>query len=171
MIINKRGQISEGLTWVVATIIIVIMLVFSIFVTSFYVSGKKDVGSETFGDFHTQKSLMSYLLTKQGSGTVYSNVKAAENLDSFNGNLAVKIFKGLYEIEYSQIWIGVSVFGEGFFGTSLNGIENSFFGRRPSSTVSGPMGSVAYKDTYYSTLFLKNDTEQKFVEGVFAKKG
>ncbi|MEX2017199.1 MAG: hypothetical protein WD876_01890 [Candidatus Pacearchaeota archaeon] len=104
---NKNGQIGEGLTWVVATIIIIIILVFSIFVTSFYVSDQKTVDSNAFGDFHTQKSLIGYLLTKQPGGEmVYSKIKTDENLDNFNGNLAVKIFKGLYENEYSGMWVG-----------------------------------------------------------------
>ena len=168
---SRRAQISEGLTWVVATIVIIIILLFSIFITSFYVSSKKSIDIDSFSDFHAQKSFLSYLLTNQNQENIYSKIKADSNLNNDNGNLALQIFNGLYKDDYSQIWVGESILGEGLIGTSMNGIENEFFGRRPSSVVSGAMGSVAVKDTYYSALFLKNDTEQKFVEAAFAKKG
>ena len=165
---NRKAQISEGITWIVATIAIIIILLVSLFFTSF--SRKdKEISKDFFSDTINQKSFLSYLLTKENEGgIIYSKIKTDEDLSNFNGNMAIKIFNGLYKEKYSQIWIGVSRLGKGVLGgTSLNGIENDFFGKRPSSIVSGPMGSVAYKDSYSSILPLKKET---FAEIIFAKK-
>ena len=75
--INSRGQIGETLTWIVATIIIVVMLIFFILGSSL-LSGTKNVG-DTFRqsltsaqvvqgtDLFLKKSLFTY--TSIGSDT------------------------------------------------------------------------------------------------------
>lgn len=170
---SRKAQISEGITWIVATIAILIILLFSLFLTSFVLKNKQ-IDNDFFSDAINQKSFLSYLLTQENSGgIVFSKIRADENLDNFNGNLALKIFNGLYKEKYSEVWIGVSRLGTGVFGaTSKNGIVNDFFGSKPPSIVSGPYGSAALKESFSSTLPLKKENEyQLFTEAIFTKKG
>ena len=152
---NKRAQISEGLTWVVATIAIIVILLISLAITTlaFDLNNTK-IKSESFGSALMQKSLMSYLLTKEsGRGTVYSEIKRDENLKGFNGDLAVKVFKGLYGKEYSGIWVGVSNLGFNLIGGREG---NNFFSR------------MSLISTEYYLIMIKF-AEEKAVEVVFAK--
>lgn len=168
---NKRGQISEGITWVVATIAIFVMLLFSLFLTSFTLKNKT-IEKDFFSDTINSKSFLSYLLTKQTSGeNVYFKIKQDGNLSSENGMLAQKIFNGLYKEKYSEIWIGVSEFRKGVGDTTISGIKNDFFGNKPSSVAHGYYGSVILKEYYASILLLnKENDKQIFTEAIFMKK-
>ncbi len=112
LIPNKKAQIGETITWLVATVIIIVILVFSIFVTGFI---GKDKEFETLPkkDLLATKSLSGYLLTSDDSGKkVFEQLKNEENLDTFfnnfTGPLAVRIFKGLYQKDYpARIWLGI----------------------------------------------------------------
>jgi hypothetical protein len=168
MIKNKKAQISEGITWTVATIAIVIILVVSIFITSAYVSKNKGLTQDFFDYNFPQKSFLSYLLVKEDTGTVFSKIKENNNLDNFNGNLALSIFNPLYAKQFQQIWVGVSILGKGFAFSTLNGIDNGFFGKKPKLAASGPMGSTATKDAISSAIAFG---KQNFTEAIFVKNG
>lgn len=117
---NKRGQISETLTWIVATLIIVVILSVSVFLASF-VGHSKTFPSTQNIDLFAKKSFTAYLLTRDSSGsTVYNQIAQEEQLNDFNGNLAKKIFEGLYERDYHIIWLAVISKSQGI-------ITNSFF--------------------------------------------
>ncbi len=164
---SRKGQVSEGITWIFATIAIIIILLFSVFITSAYASGNKKISLSFFSSNINQKSLLSYLLTKESDGgTVYSKIKTEGNLSNFNGNLALKIFNGLYKDNYLQIWVGVSTLGKGIGGTSLNGVDNNFFEKRPSLRASGGLGNDVLKEADYSLVSLE---KEKFVEVMFVK--
>lgn len=110
----KKAQISKTLMWIVATIIIIIILAVSIIITTILPKRTyKDVPSSKEADLFATKSLTSYLLTEDDSGkNVFEEIKEQEDLNDFNGNLAVKIFRGLYEKDYHPIWFGIDF--EGF---------------------------------------------------------
>jgi len=152
---SRKAQISEGLTWVAATIAIIIILLISVVITSTaFDLNDREIIPESFTATLNQKSLMSYLLTREPGGeTVYSAIKKDENLNDFNGNLAVKVFKGLYEKEYSGIWVGVSDLGFNIIGGRIG---NDFFARISL------IGSEAY-----STMI--KFAQEKAVEAVFVK--
>jgi hypothetical protein len=124
---NKKAQIGETMTWVIATIIIIVILIFSIFITSILgVTGShkeyKSIGTKP--DLIPVKSLTSYLLTKDNSGQkVFDQLKNEENLNEFNGNLALKIFNYFYLLNYAQVWMGINK------DFSLD-LENDYFGSR-----------------------------------------
>ncbi len=110
---NKKAQVGETMTWIIATIVIIVVLVISIFVTNFVFGGGK-----TFNIFHSTdsvatKSLSAYLLTLDNSGKkVFDQLKDEEDLskffNNFSGSLAVRIFEGLYEKDYpARIWLGL----------------------------------------------------------------
>jgi len=152
---SRKAQISEGLTWVAATIVIIVILLFSIVITStaFDLNSMK-IKPASFTAGLNQKSLLSYLLTKQPSGEiVYSTIKKDENLKGFNGELAVKIFMGLYEKEYSGIWLGVSDLGFNIVGGRTG---NDFFDRT----------SLVGTESYF---IMMKFAQKKAVEAVFVK--
>jgi hypothetical protein len=113
MLHNKKGQVGETMTWIIATIVIIVILVFSIFITSILGKSKSFDKNRKFEfdretDLIATKSLTSYLLTKNNfAKTVFEQLNEEDNLNDFNGLLAKKIFS-FYENEYSGIWLGVS---------------------------------------------------------------
>jgi len=105
--ISKKAQIGETITWVVATVIIIVILILSIFIAGF-VGKDKEFQILSKKDLLATKSLSGYLLTQNDSGEkVFEQLKNEENLNDFNGHLAKKIF-GFYEDKYFGIWLGVS---------------------------------------------------------------
>jgi|APSaa5957512576_1039674.scaffolds.fasta_scaffold31073_2 hypothetical protein len=103
---NSRGQVAETITWIVATLIVILLLVFFIFGASMLGSTRvvkgdfkeslisKSVTSEA--DLFLKKSLISYYSL---SG---ENTKKSLNKDlvilSNNGN-----FKGNYSVELREL--------------------------------------------------------------------
>lgn len=76
---NKRGQMSEGLSWIVATIVIIVLLAISIYATTALAKSKSiNYGNSFLGkysrtqDLIMEKSLFAYFLIKDSS--VKSNV-------------------------------------------------------------------------------------------------
>ena len=120
------------MTWVVATVIIIVILLISIFITtgaeSFLGVDKKVDFSAKQGDLLASKSFFAYLLTEDAGGrTIYEQLKNQENLNDFNGNLAIKIFDKFYSEEYPRLWVGiVPHIGPLVF------IKNEYFGSDPS---------------------------------------
>ena len=168
MIKSKRAQISEGITWIVATIAIIIILLFSVFITSLISSKDTKIKADYFNSNINQKSFLSYLLTNENSGkTIYSEITAEEKINNANGNLAIKVFRDLYKDNYIEIWFGISNLGTGVLGgTSLNGVENEFFGKKPKLTAAGAFGAVASKEADSSVVKF---ADKKFLEVIFVK--
>ena len=119
MLDNKRAQVGETMTWVIATIVIVVILIFSIFIVSFKLKdeSKEFKTQNKDSDLIAAKSLLGYLSTKDSNGmTVYEQLKDKNDskdvkgiFDEFNGNLAKNIFLKLYKNDYREdrIWLGV----------------------------------------------------------------
>jgi len=131
---KKLGQIGKTITWVVATVIIIMILIVSIFVATSYLGGSKKADFSKQTDILASKSFFAYLLTEDESSTVYEQLKedGGENLNEFNGNLALKIFKEFYEEDYPvAIWLGIDFEGLGLPRT------NKYFGSRPTSLRGG----------------------------------
>ena len=133
MLNNKRAQIGETMTWIIATIAIIVILIFSIFIVSFTKDESKEfkVYNQN-SDLLAMKSLSGYLLTRDGNGTnIYDQLRIEESLNDFNGNLASQIFKRFYEQDYLHaVWLG--------FDFEEVGIrKNDYFGSRPSDVRGG----------------------------------
>ena len=119
---NKRAQIGETMTWVVATIIIIFLLVVSIFISGGSDRAKKIVGLDKIIDFppgideSLDKSLFSYLLTEEIQGKIFEKIKEEGNLNPLNGNFAVKILKEMSKADYPRdIWFGVGFKSNDYF--------------------------------------------------------
>lgn len=146
---SKKGQIGETITWIVATVIIIVILIFSIFVASLLSKTKvlgKGFKSEDDGnrDLIGAKSLTAYLLTKNEKGNkMFDLLRVRDNLDGDTGPSAKKIFEELYE----KVWIGI------------NFKRNEYLGVVP----------VNYRDYQYSLEEIKLN-DDKFVELLVLKE-
>jgi hypothetical protein len=136
---GKTGQVGETVTWMVATIIIIVVLLISISATVIGIFDFKNFNYIKKTDVLASKSFFSYLLTESGEGThIYEQLGSEDNLNEFNGELAVNIFKEFYEgeKEYLEVWIGI------FHNRVPFHYEgNEYFGSRPSIYRGGLFGS------------------------------
>ncbi len=123
---NKRGQIGKTITWVVATVIIIMILVVSIFIATSYLGGSKKADFSKQTDILASKSFFAYLLTENTEGdTVYEQLRDEENLNDFNGNLALNIFEEFYRKDYPYtIWLVI-------YSKPHDIITNTFFPKPP----------------------------------------
>lgn len=100
--LNKRAQTGETITWIVATIIIVVLLIFFIYISSLYGKAKK-IGSSSTEIFSTEyfqtqdlileKSLFVYfsLDDLDKKEIVYNYLKELEENENFYVDLDKKI--------------------------------------------------------------------------------
>jgi len=130
---SKRAQIGETLTWIVATVIIILILTISLFVSSFYIGSSKDISFSNTTDTFASKSFFSYLLTKDSDGsTTYEQLKKQGSLNEFNGNLGKRIFLDFYSKEYGKVWVGI-ITNRADSSGNLASWPNDYFGDRPKS--------------------------------------
>ncbi|MEX0920532.1 MAG: hypothetical protein WDZ69_03060 [Candidatus Pacearchaeota archaeon] len=126
--IGKKAQVGKTVTWIVATIAIIIILLASIFITTLGPQGSKEIGSRNIVDPLASKSLFSYLLTENDEGVnVYEQMKEEENLNNFSGELALDVFDDFYSEEYERVWFGVAP------TRIIIDPSNDYFGFRPSA--------------------------------------
>ena len=105
---NKKGQVGETVTWIVATAIIVLILAVSLFASEFAFGKSKKLDFYKTTDTLASKSFFSYLLTKNPEGKiVYEQIKEQEDLNEFNENLGKDIFQKFYGSEYAEISVRV----------------------------------------------------------------
>jgi hypothetical protein len=127
---SKKAQVGETMTWIVATIIIIVILVASIFISTAYLGGGKSINFFKTTDTLASKSLFSYLLTKDDEGNlIYNQLKNEDNLNQFNGNLGKEIFQEFYSEEYGNIWLGILTGGLDLDSPKF--LKNDYFGDRP----------------------------------------
>jgi hypothetical protein len=123
---KKLGQIGKTITWVVATVIIIMILIVSILVSTSYLGGSKKADFSKQTDILASKSFFAYLLTEDTGGqTVYEQLRDEENLNDFNGNLALNIFEEFYRKDYPYtIWLVI-------YSKPHDIITNTFFPKPP----------------------------------------
>lgn len=155
------------MTWMIATIIVIAILAISVFIVQIYAGKKGGVYENKISDAVTEKSFFSFLLTKD----VWTKLQNEGNLVGDNGILAKNIFDN-YKDEYSLgIWIGIlDHTSDDKTGVLRNqGLENDFFGKKPS----GYVGVVGYggviSQNYYVYEKIKLN-ENKDIELVLMEK-
>ena len=132
---NKRAQVSETMTWIVATVIILIILLVSVFLASL-VGQSKAFPANNKIDLFAHKSITSYLLTKDASGEIiYNEIKNDGALNDFNGNLAKNLFINLYSGYYNKdVFLGI------IMNRIFNPVQaNSYFTIPPGETANSPL--------------------------------
>ena len=152
---NKKAQTGDTITWLVATVVIVVVLAVSIFAASIFFDKNKLASTNTgsLADTLASKSLFSYVLTKDANGKrVYDQLKEEENLNSFNGNLALSIFKEFYEDEYTNVWLGISA------DKLINPkTSNDYFGSAPTLKKSQPGVPTVDANSISEDIFLNDE--------------
>lgn len=149
---NKKGQMGETITWVVATIIVVVILGISISILSFNTDSRKMIIPIT-SDIFAVKSLVSYLSTNN----IYNELSAegVEDFTSESGTLASNIFYGIYNEKVSGVWVGF------FIEELIPQKKNDFFPK--ISNIRG--GDVSFKSRYAAEISEKIILgENKFIE-------
>jgi hypothetical protein len=91
---NKKGQISETMTWVVATIVIFVILAIAVYAASVMSKVNRSVNFDSDDSpILLKKSLYAYLLTKdENQGNVFSKLEKNSEIDSFSEELGKEIF-------------------------------------------------------------------------------
>jgi hypothetical protein len=113
---SKNGQIAGTITWVIATVIIIAVLIISISVVNFTLK-KKEFEENSYYDLLIAKSFSGYLLSNDGSGQIFNQVKNEKTYlqdpahggkpDKSSLKLAGNIFS-IYKEEYSaNFWLGI----------------------------------------------------------------
>lgn len=170
---GKKGQAGEAITWFFATLIIAGILLISIFIANLS-TGSLKITTQTFfqtSDVLASKSMFSYMLTKDpAGGTVYSQLSQGNSFNSFNGNLAVAIFRGLYQKDYgnaNNIWLGYvlntgkTANGQDCASQSqfciLDSLTNTLFGGRQIGELNTDLGY--HTVPYTSEKIMFNDTK------------
>lgn len=130
---NKKAQSGETITWIIATIIIIVILLISIYGASALAKSKKIITtaknpSNLFGsdyspdsDLLAVKSMTGFLLTSDNGNFVYSQINT-EGFNEFNGNIAKYAFSD-FEIDYKEVWLGI------------DDETNNYFGEKPGNFV------------------------------------
>ena len=98
---NKKGQVGETMTWIVATLIIIVVLTISIYVSSVLGEAKSIIPqTDSFGRDNliekslTKKSMFSFLLTKgPGDEIIYDELIKNRELNEFSKELGKKVFR------------------------------------------------------------------------------
>jgi len=102
---NQKAQIGETMTWVVATIIIIVLLGISLFVVSMSVKDRK-FSVESYNDLFVAKSVSGYLLSSADGEKVYQKLieKSEEGknypLEGEDIVFFESIFNEIYREEY-----------------------------------------------------------------------
>ena len=91
--LDKNGQVAKTVTWIVATIIIIVILGITLFVADITWGGSKDVSQTTQVDLLASKSFFSYLLTPHGQENWYLELGAEEDLSAIDVEFAKEIFQ------------------------------------------------------------------------------
>jgi len=158
MLFNKKAQVAETITWTVATVAIIFILMISIFVISIGKVGKKEIIMKKTTNFLAVKSLTGYLATEIKGETVFVQLNKDGNFNSESGKLAVNIFDKFYG---PGVWLGAVSPGD-----ELKKVYNPYF--KLTSTrwkvipisVGSTLASATYKENYAEDIFqLENQKE------------
>jgi len=161
---RKKAQTGETLTWFIATMVIVVILSMTIYISVNVLNNSGFEESKT-KDLFAQKSLTAYLLTEINSETIYDQLVLDEELNDSSGFFAKKVFNELYLNKgYNAVWVGI------YDDSKLpdNEIYNTYFKGAPSgySGSSGPGPGRAYSKIS-EKIHLNKD---KYVEIVLVEK-
>ena len=151
---NHKAQVGETMTWVVATIVIIVILSFSILI-SVNLFKDKEFNVDRKTDLLATKSLTGFLLTEDKNGKkVFELIKSEEKINDFEGNLALDIFENYYQKkgEYENVWFGINLKGMGFFHR-----ENDYFEKKPSTGKGGDISIGWFRQSVLLKIELNSE--------------
>jgi len=92
----KKGQIGDTMTWVVATLVIVVILGVSVFAATLSpIKSSREFKLDRKADLLATKSLVNYLSSEEKGEIIYTKLRKEEKLKN-----STKIIEGLYEDDY-----------------------------------------------------------------------
>ena len=172
---DKKAEAAETLTWVVVTVIIIVILALSIYAADLLGNGKrvqrfgKDIGEGLITistdaknrDLLSAKSLGAFLLTDVNGIKAYDRLKTLENLDESTGPIARNIFCFIYKNECKEtflfkksfFWLGF-YFPEKFIGEVPS---NDYFGSFPTTRRGGDVDIVKDAMAQDEIFYLNQD--------------
>lgn len=117
---NKKAQVAETITWIVATLIIFVTLSLALLATSYISTRDKALDyTQILGNsalqgsnaFLLKESLISFALTKNSEGkTIYNEIDEKKQLSSFDTELASKIFTdSILQVSQGSNYFGAAV--------------------------------------------------------------
>ena len=171
----KKAQVGDTITWVIATLIIIVILIISVYIAGL-LGNLKTIGGGVEGtsfsgfDFLATKSFYGFLVTDN----FYSQIKTEQKLTEPAGTLAKEIFPMLYGNEGNKkIWLGVVEVSRRMGILRING-ENDFFGSRPDTYKSAPgsfadMGVRKHFDKMINFSNNKQNEDYKSIELLWIK--
>lgn len=104
---NKKAEIGETMTWFVATLVVIVFLVITIFVVSL-ISKERNFTFSSYRDSVVAKSLSAFMLTKDGEKMIFERLPEDKDFTEFSGKLSVKVLKELYGETYGNIGLTTS---------------------------------------------------------------
>jgi len=163
---NKKAQVGETMTWIIATIIIVVILAISIFIVSSFSFGLgKEFKFDRETDLFVTKSFVGYLMTNDGENKIYDKLKNKNNFDEnsiskVDKDLSKKILYELYKKDYPDYrWMGI--IHEESYKTITDYL---FFGTMKERDGRNQDTFHTHKDTYISQeILLGKDKKIEFI--------
>ena len=112
MLDNKNAQIGETVTWVVATVIIIIILIFSTYIASILASasGTRNFDFKKTTDLVAFESFQAYLRTDVGGQMRYLKLQGAQDLDQQDCDAEKDIFEKVYKERYNYVFLMMGSF-------------------------------------------------------------
>ncbi len=162
--LDRRAQVGETMTWIVATIVIIVILVISIYIAGASGIAKKAILGREFeikghNDLLVTKSFVGYLLTKEegeienvfGQMVELNENERIQNI-IINPDLAKKIFKEIYNNDYpDNSWMGFILVQGSVKGKLIQTIfPNTYFGDKE-----GEIDNL--KSYYYDEVWLDKE--------------
>lgn len=106
--VGKKAQIGETVTWIVATVIIIIILVISLVLTGTPSIKHKELPYTNKVDLFADKSISAYLMTRDSAGVPVYTTLQSNQINDFSRNLAGMIFVGLYSGYYTYLGLNLN---------------------------------------------------------------
>lgn len=97
---DRKGQVGETITWIVATLVILFMLIISTYTASLMAEKQKilNIDFGIFEDNSLSQSVFAYLLTENDEGkNVFNQLSNDNDFNSFSENLGKNIFEDISE--------------------------------------------------------------------------
>lgn len=143
---SKKAQLGETMTWVVATLTIIVILAISIYVVSFNI-GERRFNVREESNLYAVKSVSSYMLTEG----VYEKLSEGAFTEK-TGNFAVELFEGFYG-DYYKVWLGFYI-----NRTFIPYPKNDYFEDKPLRDVRGDVSFDSTLPTYIlEEFYLKGE--------------
>lgn len=110
---HKKAQVATGMTWFVATIIIILILGVSIYVSSIGEIFGRGFDFSKSADLFVTKSTSAYLLSSCDEGNIFNLINNKKDITRCEGEKAEKVFLNIYSnkeevLGVAGLFIGIS---------------------------------------------------------------